>query len=218
MNSVPESDLTRISLTAAVWIAWCLVHSLLNCDRLRDYLHEHAPRIARAYRLIYNVIAVVTLIAAWNLTPREGDFIVWRWDGALIVIPVIAWIATIAVFAMTFRELEGQDFLGIRGLLGKQSNEGKHQTLVTWGIYGVVRHPQFAVGIVALWMRTLRQTDLVINTVLSLYLIFGAYIEEMRLIDFFGREYKRYRREVPRLVPRRVPSFRELVHGSKTNS
>jgi protein-S-isoprenylcysteine O-methyltransferase Ste14 len=82
--------------------------------------------------------------------------------------------------------------------------------LITRGIYGEIRNPQFLAGLLLLWARDLTCTGLVINIVLSLYLISGAFIEERRFLHKFGKDYVRYRSHVPRFIPRRLPSLRSL--------
>ena len=43
--------------------------------------------------------------------------------------------------------------------------------------------------------------DIVINTVLTLYVIVGTMLEEKKLVLEFGEIYVKYKQEVPMLIP-----------------
>jgi protein-S-isoprenylcysteine O-methyltransferase Ste14 len=62
-----------------------------------------------------------------------------------------------------------------------------------------------------LWARDLTDTGLIINLVLSCYLIIGARIEEARLRVKWAVQYSQYCKAVPRFIPRRIPRRRELL-------
>jgi len=114
------------------------------------------------------------------------------------------------MFYLTFRFFNIWDFLGLTSLgIGRKSGDSSKK-LITWGIYGVVRHPQFAAGLMTLWARNLTDTGLVINIILSLYLIAGARVEETRLLTLYGDQYAQYMKKVPRFVPNHMPSIRAI--------
>ncbi|MFW9904118.1 MAG: methyltransferase family protein [Candidatus Thorarchaeota archaeon] len=84
--------------------------------------------------------------------------------------------------------------------------EGKsyiHTTkLVNDGIFGVIRHPQYAGGmVIAFSMCLIVQTPL--TYILAIIAMITAYLsmvfEEDRLIMKFGSQYKKYQAEVPRV-------------------
>lgn len=208
-----EADtILRLGTVAFVWGLWCVQHSLLNSEGPLGRTPLLQSKIRPYYRILYNVSAVLTLILALKLTPRghEVSIIVWRWP--LNLIPAVLWTGALFIFWLTFRCLDWRDFLGLRGIgLGFEKKTRSAGRLITRGIYGVVRHPQFSAGLILLWVRDLRDTDLVVNVVLSTYLAVGAYIEERRNFGRFGDEYLRYREAVPAFVPARIPRLRELL-------
>ena len=55
-----------------------------------------------------------------------------------------------------------------------------------------------------LWARNLQTADLVVNTVLMLYLVGGTVLEERRLVAAFGAEYRAYQQRASMLVPRKA--------------
>jgi protein-S-isoprenylcysteine O-methyltransferase Ste14 len=52
-----------------------------------------------------------------------------------------------------------------------------------------------------LWLRDLEARDLVVNTVFTAYLLVGAFIEEIRLIEAYGDAYRTYRTETSMFLP-----------------
>lgn len=86
------------------------------------------------------------------------------------------------------------------------SNSPAASTLLTDGLYGIVRHPIYANGLVAgigyaLVVNHAGTYILFIAAFPMLYII--TLLEEKELTDRFGDAYRQYQREVPRLVPRR---------------
>ena len=69
----------------------------------------------------------------------------------------------------------------------------------------IVRHPYYAAGllVVALF-DDFTTTTVAWRGVFMLYLLLGAWLEERKLLTDFGDAYRRYRREVPALLPRRL--------------
>ncbi|MBI4965707.1 MAG: isoprenylcysteine carboxylmethyltransferase family protein [Desulfomonile tiedjei] len=196
------SQAGRLATTAALWIVWCVVHSLLNSEgpigKTRVVSHYLGPY----YRLIYSVVAVATLALVWWLIPREGETSIWHWHGPFRWAQLSLWVVAAVMFYLSFRWINIWRFLGLSALGIGSRPRASETELVTWGIYGVVRHPQFLAGLILLWSRNLNDTALVTNIALSLYLIIGARIEEKRLLAKLGDEYRKYRSEVPGFIPR----------------
>ncbi len=208
-----EHDATRLGITALIWTLWCLGHSLLNGEGpIRRTGLLDSP-IAPYYRFFFNATAVATLILVSNLTPREGSTHLWEWTGWLRGVRVIVGLGALWAFKLTFRNEDVWEFLGFRAFTGTQSIQSGPARLITDGIYGVVRHPQFSAGLVLLWLRDMTDTDLVVNIVLSAYLIIGGAIEDRRLSRMFGDEWGRYRDRTPAFIPR-PSAVIQAVRGS----
>jgi protein-S-isoprenylcysteine O-methyltransferase Ste14 len=81
-----------------------------------------------------------------------------------------------------------------------------NQELVTGGAYGVVRHPVY-VGALLIWcglslcFLSAAAAAITVLYVLPAYLLYMRS-EEAMMLDSFGAQYSRYRREVPMLLPR----------------
>jgi protein-S-isoprenylcysteine O-methyltransferase Ste14 len=77
------------------------------------------------------------------------------------------------------------------------------QRLVKTGMYAVVRHPLYLAGIMIFTFEpNITRNWLAVSALADAYFIYGAFVEERRLIGRFGDEYRRYMKEVPRFLPR----------------
>jgi protein-S-isoprenylcysteine O-methyltransferase Ste14 len=84
--------------------------------------------------------------------------------------------------------------------------------LQTDGIYGLVRHPQYAGLFLAVFGQLVHwptiPTLLLAPVIVALYVRL-AHREEVRLIERFGAKYRRYQQRVPMFVPR----WRDVVYS-----
>jgi len=206
-----SETVTRLVLVAVIWAGWCVQHSFLNSGGLLRNASILNSWIGPYYRLVFNLITVATLVLAVWITPRAGESEFWAWKGGLSDVRVIICALAVGVFWLSFRNLDGWEFLGLRAFMRGSVRAAESDRLVTRGIYGVIRHPQFAAGLMLLWARDLTDTGLIINLVLSGYLIIGARIEEARLRAKWAVQYNQYCKAVPRFIPRRIPGLRELL-------
>jgi protein-S-isoprenylcysteine O-methyltransferase Ste14 len=201
----------RLAIVTAVWTLWCVQHSLLNSRGFIDRFAIPQTRIGPYYRLIYNLVSVGTLVAVVRITPRADEAWLWTWDGWLKPVQVLIFVIAIFVFVLTFRCHDFWEFLGVKPFIKSGRVESSTRPLAVHGIYGVLRHPQYTAGLMVLWARNIAATELVVNIVLSIYLIVGARMEESRFRATIGEEYERYRQKVPAFLPRRIPKISDLV-------
>jgi methanethiol S-methyltransferase len=207
-------NVVRLGTVAVIWIAWCLQHSLLNSDgpiRRTSILHS---RIGRYYRLLYVLVSIITLSLVIWAGSEIKEYQLWRWPDWLRPVQAGIWIIAIVMFWLSSRRLDLWRLMGVRALVERSARNPKSDELVTTGIYGCIRHPQFLAGLMVLWARDLTDRGLVTTLVLSGYLIIGARIEESRLLTRLGDRYRRYYAEVPGFIPRMVP---RLCSPSKKN-
>jgi protein-S-isoprenylcysteine O-methyltransferase Ste14 len=102
-----------------------------------------------------------------------------------------------------FFDYDFLSFFGIRQALDfrKTKNINPPDKIKKTGLLGIIRHPMYTALIIYLWCQTLRLTDIVVNAVLTIYIIIGTYLEEKKLVLEFGDTYIRYQHEVPMLIP-----------------
>lgn len=188
---------------ALSWIGFCVLHSALIAMPMAKWLRRLRPGWERYERLIYNIIALTTLIppAYFGLTIIGTPIFVWsgwlRWVQAVLVL----W--ALLLFWGGARQFDTSRFLGLRPL---QEKKGTHQAqgnepLVMDGVLKIVRHPWYSGGIAIIWARDVTVAVLVTNVILTLYFIVGAILEERRLVRQYGVLYQCYQIKVDMFFP-----------------
>ncbi|WP_291317688.1 NnrU family protein [Desulfuromonas sp.] len=191
-----------LALLALLWCIWCALHSLLASPRVKARLGRLLGRREGLYRLCYNLFALATLIplGLWSLSLQGRNLLSWSWP--FTIVQAILWGAAAVLFWGGARAYPVREFLG----LGNQRSLGagaraSENRLEKAGVLRMVRHPWYLAGLILLWARDLDPAALVTSVVFSLYLVIGAHLEEKRLVDEFGEEYRIYQREVPMFIP-----------------
>lgn len=102
-----------------------------------------------------------------------------------------------------FFDYDSLSFFGIRQILnfGKEKKINPSEDLKKNGLLGIVRHPMYFALIIALWSSTFTLANIIINIILTAYVIMGTILEERKLILEFGDAYVKYQQEVPMLNP-----------------
>lgn len=108
-------------------------------------------------------------------------------------------LALVALVA-TALQTDVMAFAGLRQILQPDTPPSDH--LVISGFYRLVRHPLYLFSLILFWLFP-RMTDLTFAFFLAatFYFILGTIPEEQKLLATFGEQYRRYRREVPWLIP-----------------
>jgi protein-S-isoprenylcysteine O-methyltransferase Ste14 len=153
-------------------------------------------REARGNRWVLIAFAVIGLLGAWlpAYTDRK-DF--WTFGGE-----TVRWLGVVLFIAGGALRLWPVFVLGRRfsGLVAIQPGH----TLVTKGIYGVIRHPSYLGLLVNSlgWGLTFRAGVGVLLTALTIVpLIARIHAEEALLRSQFGAEYDTFRSRTSRLIP-----------------
>ena len=93
----------------------------------------------------------------------------------------------------------------MRTLAGVPEVANEHQQLLTEGFYENIRHPRYLAALVGITGLALIVNYLGIYLMTALlYPAMYAVIllEERELVSRFGEKYRKYQRQVPRMVPR----------------
>jgi methanethiol S-methyltransferase len=170
------------------------------------------------WRIIYCALSLAALYkgVAALLWGRHAGNNVW-----LIVYPAWLWqlitvlhLGSIALLYVAFWQSDYLEFLGLtqawrglRLLAGRPVKPASPalfgtQRLVQTGLYGWVRHPMLAAGLLFLLTSGPSLNNLVYTALYTLYMLLGGYYEERRLVRVFGQDYLRYRARVGAFFPR----------------
>ena len=110
---------------------------------------------------------------------------------------------TVLLFFLGGRHYDAHQFLGIKQIQEGTSNKVITATgeLYTSGILGITRHPWYLAAILFIWARQLDLSGILVNIILTAYLIVGTYLEEKKLIKEFGEKYLAYQKRVSMFLP-----------------
>lgn len=197
----------KLVLLAGSLVFWCALHSALLLPAVTAYFAARLGPRFRFYRLAYNTVAAVTLVPVVLLavavrTPPRFD-----WSGGWRGLQVAMLAVSAIFFVLGMRRYDLGQLAGWQQLRSRVLGQGMTASggLETGGVLAVVRHPMYFATSLLIWARPLDSSALVVNSVLSLYLVVGTHLEERRLVAEFGEAYRAYQRRVPMLLPYRWP-------------
>jgi protein-S-isoprenylcysteine O-methyltransferase Ste14 len=109
----------------------------------------------------------------------------------------------VLLFFLGGRHYDARQLVGIKQIREGTSNKVITDTgeLDTSGVLGITRHPWYLATILLIWARQLDVSAILVNVILTSYLIVGTYLEEKKLIREFGEKYLAYQKRVSMLIP-----------------
>ncbi|MBL7946648.1 MAG: isoprenylcysteine carboxylmethyltransferase family protein [Flavobacteriales bacterium] len=184
----------HLALALAVFY---VLHSLLAWTGVKRWVHS-VLGLDRWYRLVYTALSLLLFAWVYFAYTRAGHcepfwaigppVIIFGWS--LVVLGACLAAAAVLRFG-------GMAFLGLA--------PEERGTLVRSGLHGRVRHPIYSGSLLSLvgWLCLSPNWPTVLSILITvLYLPIGIHLEELKLIADHGDAYRRYRDEVPALVPR----------------
>jgi methanethiol S-methyltransferase len=189
---------------ASLWIGYCVIHSYLISIRFTNLMTRLLKDYYAFYRLFYILFSLALLIPLINFTTQSDTKIIITYSYTLSILRyALMYSALLMFFVAFFFNYDSLSFFGIRQMLdfGKTKKTNPSEALKRNGLLGMMRHPMYLALIVYLWCQTFRTMDIVINIVLTIYVIIGTILEEKKLVLEFGDTYIKYQQEVPMLIP-----------------
>ncbi len=191
-------------LIASLWIAYCLLHSFLVSTSFTNLLTRLLKKYYAFYRIFFVSFSLALLIPLIRYTDQFDNNIIMIYSPPWNIVRYILLLGSLSVFFWAFFfDYDSLSFFGIRQILnfGKEKKINPSEDLKKSGLLGVVRHPMYFALIIALWCSTFTVANVIVNIILTIYVIMGTIIEEKKLILEFGDAYVRYQQEVPMLIP-----------------
>jgi methanethiol S-methyltransferase len=187
-----------------LWTAYCALHSYLISTGFTNLMNRLLKKYYAFYRLFYILISLFLLIPLIKYTGQLDDNVIFIYGHYLDILRHVLMYGSLLMFFWAFFfDYDSLSFFGIRQILSfgktkeiKPSGEIKKQ-----GLLGIMRHPMYLALIIYLWCQTTKMADLVVNIVLTIYIIIGTILEERKLVLEFGETYVQYQKEVPMLIP-----------------
>jgi protein-S-isoprenylcysteine O-methyltransferase Ste14 len=190
-------------------------HSLLASFKFKKIIAEKIGNYIAFYRLVYNIISVLSLALLIWLLPKP-DLIIYDLSYPYDIIILIPQFSSLAGIIWSLRYISTREFLGIEQMkrwINNQYNTNEldeKMTLVIEGPYKYIRHPILFFGGLFLILRPVM--DLFYLTCLIciiLYIYIGSFFEEKRLIEKFGERYIEYQKDVARFISVRLLRFKK---------
>ena len=191
-------------LVVIMWTAYCALHSFLISIRFTALMARLLKKYYAFYRLFYVLISFTLLVPLIRFTGEFESPVIMAYDSPLSVARyALMSVSLLMFFWAFFFDYDSLSFFGIRQILNlaKPKTAAALVELKRNGLLGLVRHPMYLALILYLWCQTFRMMDLVVNTLLTLYVLIGTWLEERKLVLEFGEAYLRYQRQVPMLIP-----------------
>ncbi len=191
-------------LVVILWTAYCALHSFLISVRFTALMMRLLKNYYAFYRLFYVVISLVLLVPLIRFTGKIESPVIMTYNEPLSVARYALMSGALLLFFWAFFfDYDPLTFFGIRQILNyaNQKTAAAPVELKRNGLLGIVRHPMYFALILFLWCQVFRVIDLIINALLTLYVLIGTWLEERKLVLEFGEAYLRYKKQVPMLIP-----------------
>lgn len=196
-----------------IFLSFAFIHSLCVTSFIKSQTQRLFGEtfVKVSYRFIYTCFSVITLFIAIYFINMIPDVYWFRGPAWFRWIMHAIQIAGLIFGTLSLKVITSHEFVGItqvwRYLTKKEIKgdaEGITQTrLMKTGVYGFVRHPLYLAGIIIFTFEpNITRNWLAVSILADIYFIFGAFMEEKRLIKTFGDEYVEYMKQVPRFLPK----------------
>lgn len=176
-------------LVILLWAGYCSLHSFLISIRFTNLMTRLLKNYYAFFRLFYILISFVLLVPLINYTAQIDNKIIITYSSLFDIIRhVLIYGSLLMFFWAFFFNYDSLSFFGIRQILnfGKPKIINSSEELKKNGLLGIIRHPMYLALIIFLWCQTFRVADIVVNTVLTIYVFIGSILEEKKLVLEFG--------------------------------
>lgn len=191
-----------IAVNLGLLTAFALQHSIMARPGFKRWWTQFVPKeIERSTYVLFSNLAMIALFAWWQ--PMGGS--IWKVDneigaGVLYGVYALGWVI---LLVSTFL-INHFDLFGLRQIWLSLTERPHTETgFMTPWFYRWVRHPIYVGWIVIFWATpNMTIAHLLFAVGATGYILVAIQFEERDLIDTFGDRYRRYREQVPALIPR----------------
>ncbi len=204
-----------------LWCGYFVLHSLLASQQLKAFVNQKLPGVFPCYRLIYNLIALITLTPIAFIHFQDNSNLILRWPEWTDTLTTTASLAALAGFIWSLKYYDMSIFFGIRNCWRNNGTRLKEGLNIS-PMHRLIRHPWYLFAIIIIWSRDQSSIQLSSSIMITLYFFIGARLEEKKLRREYGQSYEQYMRHVPGIIPRpwkwlSTDQVRQILGSEKTN-
>jgi protein-S-isoprenylcysteine O-methyltransferase Ste14 len=182
-----------------LWLLFGILHSVLAATwwkrRMEHWLGVHY----KFYHFSYSVFAAVTLVGVLVFQvylPSQLLYTAPVWVKLLLGLPLSAGLVIMGVLIRKY-------FFSLSGI-SVFYKEQPPAALELGGVHRYVRHPLYSGTLLFIWSLFFifpYTKNLLACLVITGYTVWGATLEEKKLVAQFGEKYTAYKKRVPMLIP-----------------
>lgn len=189
-------------LLITLWFLFFVSHSLLAANSVKQLAERHLGSAFRFYRIAYNVLSILFLCGILYLMLfGAGSDMVFAPGRVSGVTSYVLMGAGMVIMVLAFRNYDLGEFTGIKQLAQHIHHPEK---LMVSGLNRYVRNPLYTgviIFIAGYFLYSPTWVNLVSLVMIYLYIYIGATLEERKLAQIFGEEYRAYQQRVKMLIP-----------------
>jgi protein-S-isoprenylcysteine O-methyltransferase Ste14 len=200
-----------VAIDVALLALFAIQHSVMARQWFKRAWTAIVPQAAeRSTYVLFSSLCLALLFWLWR--PIGGT--IWQVDNtagrvAILLLFAAGWvIVLVATFLINHFDLFGlrQSWVHFRG---QAYAPLKFQTP---GLYKLVRHPLYVGWLLVFWSApTMTAAHLIFSVATTAYILIAIRFEEKDLVAIHGQAYRRYRQQVPMLVPRARKSYQNEI-------
>lgn len=202
--------MTSILILILLWILYFTIHSVFASNLIKKRFQNLFPILNLYYRIIYIFFSIAGLAVIFVYQAFLPISKLFGTNTLSTFLGLSLASFGIMIVILSFSYYDTAEFLGLRQARG----DLKEQAFVKEGILNYIRHPLYSGSILFLAGYLILAPN-VINLVsvicMIIYFVVGSYFEEKKLIKAFGKEYLKYKSEVPPFIPNIGILFKRTV-------
>ncbi|HMF75332.1 MAG TPA: hypothetical protein VK604_06680 [Bryobacteraceae bacterium] len=202
IDSGPEGSLSAaLAIDGALLALFALQHSIMARPWFKRAWTRIVPDpVERSTYVLFSSCALLFMF--WQWRPIGG--VIWRVDGGIAGMVILGLYVTglLIVLLSTFL-INHFDLFGLRQVYLYMVGRGyTHLEFRTPFFYRYVRHPLYLGWLLTFWSAPVMTVAHLFFAVMTTgYILLAVRFEEADLIAVHGEKYRRYRKQVPMIIP-----------------